>query len=287
MLPWIPAAVCAYVLLSLAGAVALHRLPREPVRDAPGWGCVQDLVIPAAGKGYLELWRVIPEKPLPLTAVFVHGLTRNRDMMTPRARVFGALGATTVMASARDHGGSSPHALMDVNRLAEDVDTVVSWVGEPVILYGHSAGAGAAMLFASRRPDMVRALVLESAYPYPWRAFVRFMASTNPVAGRVFGPGVVAWMEILHQGSLARSSPLRLAGELSMPVLLIHGDEDEKFPLSWARRLKRAFPRACLFVARGAGHADCPRAPGYEAAVRSFLADAVGLGKGFETPAIH
>jgi len=273
MILWLALVALAYLLVTLAAAVAAHRLPRNPVDDPPDWGRVQDFLLPARGGGFLEVWKVVPKNAGPHVAVLVHGLTRNRDMMTPRARLFGAMGLTTVMASARDHGGSSPNAWMDVGKVAEDVLAVLDWVGKPVVLYGHSAGAGAAVLAAARRPGAVRLLILESAYPFGRKALFKFYRSVAPVAGLILGPGMVFWMEVFHRRALGKNNPARLARALDMPVLLLHGDQDEKFPLEWASELQEAFSpgQAALFTARGAGHSDVPEAPGFAEALATFV----------------
>jgi fermentation-respiration switch protein FrsA (DUF1100 family) len=58
-----------------------------------------------------------------------------------------------------------------------------------------------------------------------------------------------------------------------MPVMLIHGENDRRFPLAFALELKRSFApeQVALYVAQGAGHSDSSRTPGYTAAIKSFL----------------
>ncbi|MBK5102236.1 MAG: alpha/beta hydrolase, partial [Desulfobacteraceae bacterium] len=96
-----------YLLLSLYFTYLVHEIPRRPVEEAPDWGSVIDTRIPTADGGTIEVWRVEPEGLSRGIVVFVHGWSRNRDRMVPRARLFGKMGFTTVMHSARDHGGST------------------------------------------------------------------------------------------------------------------------------------------------------------------------------------
>ena len=154
----------AYLLITLYFTYLVHQMPRNPVEDRPDWGNVMDTRIPAADGGSLEVWRVDPRGESRGIVLLAHGWSRNRDRMVGRARLFGQMGFTTIMYSARDHGGSSPHRFMNAPRFAEDMETVLNWVNEPVLLYGHSIGAAAAVITASRIPERIKMLFLEGCY---------------------------------------------------------------------------------------------------------------------------
>jgi len=273
MMEWIIGGITAYLLLSLAMTYGVHRIPRRPVHEDPDWGLVEDTRIPAVDGGSLEVWRIRPEGPSRGTVVLAHGWSRNRDRMVGRARLFGKLGYTTILHSARDHGESSPYRFMNAFRFAEDMEAVMDWVNEPVILYGHSAGAAGAVIAAHRHPERIRLLFLEGCYSRTRAALVSLYQSYSPVLGRLFAPAVVAWMNLFYGGRLDSVSPAHLARDLDLPVLLIHGEKDESFPLYFARELRDAFPagRAELFVAPGSDHSSSSRTPEYATAIQAFL----------------
>ena len=262
-----------YLSLSLAMAYMVHRIPRRPVREEPDWGSVEDTRIPAADGGSLEVWRVTPEGVSRGTVVLAHGWSRNRDRMVGRARLFGQLGYTTILHSARDHGASTPYRFMNAFRFAEDIESVMAWAGQPVILYGHSAGAAGAIIAAHRHPDRIRLLFLEGCYARTGEALVSLYRSYNPLLGGLFAPTVVGWMNLFYRMRLDSVSPARLAPDLDFPVLLIHGEKDAAFPLRFAWELRDAFPagRAELFVAPGSDHSSSSLTPEYPVAVRAFL----------------
>jgi pimeloyl-ACP methyl ester carboxylesterase len=193
--------------------------------------------------------------------------------MVQRARIFAQVGFTTVMHSARDHGGSSRFRFMNAVRFAEDIETVLHWVNEPVLLYGHSAGAAGAIIAASRHPDQIKLLFLEGCYPRTRKALRSLYRSYNLIFGLAFAPMVVLWMDIFYGFRLDRVSPARLAASLDLPVLIIHGEKDQSFPLEYARTLRDSFPagRAELFVGRGADHSGSSLTPQYPSAIRSFV----------------
>jgi pimeloyl-ACP methyl ester carboxylesterase len=102
------------------------------------------------------VWRIEPDGESRGTILLAHGWGRNRDRMVNRARMFGSMGYTTVIHSARDHGNSSPRRVMNSLSFAEDIEAVIDWIGAPAILYGHSAGSAAAIITAARKPESIQ-----------------------------------------------------------------------------------------------------------------------------------
>jgi pimeloyl-ACP methyl ester carboxylesterase len=263
-----------YLLLTLYFTYLVHQVPRNPFHERPEWGKLTDTRIPARDGGTLEVWRVEPEDPSRGIIVMAHGWSRNRDRMVGRARVFARMGLTTVLHSARDHGGSSPHRFMNAPRFAEDIEAVLDWVDEPVLLYGHSIGSAAAVIAAHRNPARVKILLLESCYARTKEALLGLYRGYNWFFGVFFGPMVVMWMDVFYRRNLDSVSPVKLAPVIDIPVLIIHGENDHDFPLHHAWRLRDSFPpgRAELFVAAGADHSTSSLTPGYEGAIQAFLA---------------
>jgi len=262
-----------YLLVTLGLTYLVLQLPRNPVEDKPDWGNVIETTIPTEDGGALEVWRVAPEGPSRGIVVLAHGWGRNRDRMVPRGRVFGRLGFTTIMHSARDHGHSTPHHFMNAPRFAEDIEAVLRWVGEPVLLYGHSIGAAAAVIAAFRNPGKVKLLFIEGCYARTREALLSLYRSYNRVFGLLFAPMVILWMEIFWKWALEKVSPVRLAAAIHCPVLIIHGEKDQNFPLHHAWRLRDSFPsgRAEVFAAAGADHSSSSLDPDYPRTIESFI----------------
>ena len=163
---------------------------------------------------------------------------------------------------------------MNAARMAEDIEAVLQWVAEPVLLYGHSAGSGAAILAAHRHPERIRLLFLEACYADSAEALLSLYRWFNPFFGAVFGPLIVFWMNLFYRNRLKDVSPARLAPSIRVPVMIIHGEDDRRFPLTFALRLKACLPpeRVDLFVAAGARHSESSFDPAYPGAVRDFIA---------------
>jgi len=268
------ALLAAFAVATLLMTYAVQQFPRRPVVDPPDWGSLEDLRIAAVDGRSLEVWRVVPEGPSRGIVLLMHGWGRNRDRMVARARLFAQMGFTTVLPSARDHGGSSSCRFMNAMKFAEDIEAVQRWLAAPVILYGHSAGSGGAIIAAARNPEAVRLLFLEGVYVKTREALLSLYTWVNPFFGRTFGPAILFWMNLFYRGQLDQVDPCRLAREVRAPVMLIHGAQDRRFPLAFARRLLACFPsgQAELFIAPQAGHSDSSASPGYSAALERFIA---------------
>jgi len=262
-----------YLLFTLFLTYIVQQFPRRPVEDPPDWGRVTDTRIPTVEGKMLEVWRIEPAGSTRGTVIFAHGWGRNRDRMVARARLFGQWGFTTIIHSARDHGKSSPRRFMNAVKFAEDIEAVLAWVGEPVVLYGHSAGAAGAIIAASRNQAMIRLLFLEACYAHTKEALLSLYRWVNLLFGMVCGPMILWWMNLFYRNKLKLVSPARLAPSIKMPVMLIHGEKDRRFPLQFAQILRQKFApgQAELYVAAGAGHSNSSTTAGYIPAVRSFL----------------
>ena len=252
-----------YLLSTLFLTYLVQQIPRNPVADPPEWGRTLDTKIPSIDNGFLEVWRIEPDKPSRGTVVLAHGWGRNRDRMVARARFFGQWGFTTVIHSARDHGNSSSRRFMNAMKFAEDIETVIHWINEPVVLYGHSAGAAGAIIAASRNQDKVKLLFLEGCYADTKQALLSLYKWVNPVFGALFGPMIVFWMTQFYGKMLDRVSPARLAPSLKMSVMLIHGEKDRRFPLEFALTLRNSFASGSIdmYIAEGVGHSDASQTP--------------------------
>lgn len=262
-----------YIVLSLLFTYLVQQHPRNPVTDIPDWGDVFDTRIPAVDGGSLEVWRIEPDGQSRGTVVLAHGWGRNRDRMVARARVFGKMGFTTILHSARDHGNSSPRRFMNAVKFCEDIEAVLGWVGSPVILYGHSAGAGGSILAAARNSHRIQLLFLEGCYAYTKVALINLYRWFNKSFGTFFGPAIIFWMDVFYRSDINQTSPALIAPDITMPVLVIHGEKDQRFPVAYAHILKNSFRpgQAEIYIAPGAGHSDSSQTPGYLPAIYGFM----------------
>ena len=142
-------------------------------------------------------------------------------------------------------------AVIDYLSSRPDVDS------SRIVYLGHSLGAAVALELSLTQPPL--ALVLVSPF-----ASVRDMANlTLP-----FPP--VAWLVRNHFDNISRIR------QLEVPLLVLHGDQDETVPISQGRKLFEAANQPKRFqTLEGAAHNDTYEVAGeqYWGAIESFLAE--------------
>jgi pimeloyl-ACP methyl ester carboxylesterase len=142
-----------------------------------------------------------------------------------------------------------------------------------VIQYGHSAGSVGAIIAASRKPSKNRLLFLEASYAETKEALLSLYTWVNKGFGKLFGRMIIFWLNFFYRGALDDYSPANLAGEIRIPVMIIHGEKDTRFPIAFAKKMKNNFKHKSIFfyAAKNAGHSDSSCTPGYCDAIKSFI----------------
>ena len=117
-------------------------------------------------------WFIPAGERAPALAV-IHGWGGNAETMLPLARPLHNAGFATLLFDARCHGLSDDDSFTSMPRFAEDLEHAIKWLSrcddiDPlrVMIIGHSVGAGAALLAASRSRD-IAAVVSLAAFTHP------------------------------------------------------------------------------------------------------------------------
>lgn len=153
-------------------------------------------------------------------------------------------------------------------RFAEDLEVAARWLRElpdvtSVGVIGHSVGAGAAILTASRT-ELLDAVVSVSSFAHPGELMRRQMS-------RIPRPAVTAILGAVQRTIGYRFdefAPRNRIAHVSAPVMLVHGDADQVVPISSMHELADANPDAQILVVPGGAHSDL--AP-YEAHVDEII----------------
>jgi pimeloyl-ACP methyl ester carboxylesterase len=164
-------------------------------------------------------------------------------------------------------------------RFAEDIGAGLAWLRcQPGIdpgrlaLLGHSVGAAAALLHASRHAD-VRAVVSLAAFAHPREVMRRVMAASH-LPYPVVGWTVLQHVQRVIGASFDSIAPLTTLAAVRCPVLLVHGRDDRTVPFDDARRLAAVSPHARLLTVDGdhdLRHALGPHAPALVDFLRTAL----------------
>ncbi len=192
--------------------------------------------------------------------VVMHGWGANASLMLPVVAPLHAAGIAVLLIDARCHGDSDDEPFTSLPRFAEDIEAGLDWLrhqpgvdGSRLVLIGHSVGAGAALLCATRRSD-VRAVVSLSAFAHPGEVMRRFLATAR-IPYTVLGWYVLRHVQHVIGARFDDFAPLTSVARARCPVLLVHGIEDETVPFNDALRLQAAgLPGKVQCLAMPGGH---------------------------------
>jgi len=200
----------------------------------------------------------LPATPGRGTVVVTHGWGANRELMLPLATPLQAAGWNVLLVDMRNHGDSDADSFSSMPRFAEDTEAALDWLHarpgmapQPVALLGHSVGAAAVLLAASRRQD-IAAVVSLSAFAHPDGMMRRWLAEK----GLPFFPVgwyVMRYVERVIGHRFDDIAPVNTLPKVHCPVLLVHGRDDTVIPPRDAER---------LYASRGATPAELHLLPG-------------------------
>lgn len=254
------------------------------------------MAAPADGDGFVSRWHWVRAQrlhirqrpvaePDAMPCVLLHGLAVSHRYLMPTARCL-------------DHGGvyvpdllgfglsEKPAAALDVGEHAE---VLATWLDSaaiaPVAVLGNSFGCQVAVELATRRPDLVAALILVGPTTDPTAASIpaqlRRLIRTLPAEDWRQAPILRA--DIRDAGVRRIVATLRYAvrdrfdtklSRVRVPTLLVRGARDRIAPQSWVDRAAALVPGARTVVVEGAAHnAVTTAGPQLATAVGAFLTE--------------
>jgi dipeptidyl aminopeptidase/acylaminoacyl peptidase len=256
------------------------RAPRVPHRTGPAdFGLnAREVQIPAVNGKSLFGWFVAqPSKSRSPAVVLMHGWGSNASEMLPAASPLQAAGFSVLLVDARCHGKSGDETFTSLPRFSEDIEASLDWLhlqpevdSDRLALIGHSVGAGAALLSATRRKDL-RAVVCLAAFAHPQEVMRRWLQQVHlPHLG--LGWYVLRHVQQVIGFKFEDIAPINTIASSRCPVLLVHGTDDEVVPFGDALRLVEAGRAGTVqLISIQGGHDPTDRAGDYLQELIDFL----------------
>lgn len=244
---WVLGTLLAFTGLRWALHHAIRRglaAPRVLETAVPSGLPWQTARIPTENGKQLHAWW-IPVAPGAPALVVMHGWGGNAGMMLPLAPPLHRAGYSLLLVDARCHGRSDDDSFASLPRFAEDIEAALDWLAarpevDPARLgiVGHSVGAGAALLAASRR-QALRAVVSLAAFAHPQVMMKRWLAGKR-IPYRPLGAYILAYVQRVIGHRFDDIAPVNTIVRVACPVLLVHGLEDDTVPLADAEAILAA-----------------------------------------------
>jgi pimeloyl-ACP methyl ester carboxylesterase len=219
-------------------SLAPERVPNRQIVALPGW---QRLRVATQRGCFLSAWFLPQAGQAPLV-IGVHGWGGNADTLLPLAPPLHAAGYGVLLFDTRCHGDSDEDDFASLPRFAEDLQAVLGAVRSEngvdpahIAVFGHSVGGGAALLAASRCPE-IGAVVSLAAFAHPAEMMRRWLTGKGVSSDRV-GTWLLAYVQRVIGFRFDDIAPVNTIARSSCPVMLLHGEDDETVPLSDAQRL--------------------------------------------------
>jgi len=255
------AALIALLLLVSLGLKIAYRPPRDGSTHTPQDEGIdyQDISLTTEKGNTLRGWFLPQPEPAP-SMIILHGWGASASLMLPLATPLYHAGFNILLFDARNHGHSDSEGQSALPRFAEDLHLAIAWLQNSaqhhngqIVLTGHSVGAGAVLLEASRRQD-IAAVISLSAFAHPeWlmrRQLQQYKLPTFVIKI------LLAHIQWIIRAKFEVIAPMNTACKIHCPVLLVHGDRDKMVPISdaYAIRDHCADKSLPLLVLNGGGH---------------------------------
>ncbi len=188
--------------------------------------------IPSVKNKQLFAW-MMPAENSCCTLVIVHGWGANAEMMLPLAQPFHQAGMDVLVYDARNHGQSDSDSFSSLPRFAEDLTMVLEWLQQrspdhQIVVLGHSVGAAASILTASRGAD-IDLVISVSGFAHPRLMMNRHL--DRPWLPSFLRPIIMNYIQWVIGFRFDDIAPMNRIAKVHCPVLLAHGTADTTVPI--------------------------------------------------------
>lgn len=185
----------------------------------------------------------IPQEKKRGTALLVHGFLMNKSQMLSRAKLYYDFGFNVLAMDLRARGQSGGETTTSGPEIRSDVIAVADYYANnlkeygPLTLVGYSHGGRAIVFAAEKKPELVKAIILE-CIPYSLTESFKRIFKVDPPP--------------IPEGNISKA--FRVISKI--PILLMIGDNDTAIIPEEAQEIKELFENSesKLIIFDGAGH---------------------------------
>lgn len=270
---WLPIALAAGAYYAIPRVMKRTFAPpqRDTAHSPSDLGLPEEQVwLDSVNGTRLHGW-FIPVEGIAPAVVVLHGWGGNAGLMLPLAPHLHEAGFHALFLDARNHGISEHDSFTSMPRFAEDLEVGVDWLRAhsgvtSIGVIGHSVGAGAAILSASRN-DRLAAVVSVASFAHPGDMMRDQMAGIpKPMLALILGV-----MQRIIGYRFDEFAPRNRIGLIAAPVMLVHGAADSIVPIESLHELAAADPGADVLVVPDGGHSDLTPFEPYVSDITDFL----------------
>lgn len=209
--------------------------------------------------------------------IILHGWGGNAELMLPLAEPLHRAGLNVLMLDARNHGRSDSAGFSSMPRFAEDTDAAIDWLkthkkesARKVALLGHSVGAAAMLLAASRRND-ISAVISIAAFAHPESMMRSYLDRFR--MPEIVKSWVLRYVEWVIGHRFNDIAPVNRLRNVRCPVLLVHGTADETVPVTDVHLIRGngKGKRPEILLIEGGGHESVGEIKQHEKELIIFL----------------
>lgn len=204
-----------------------------------------------------------PQEESHLWVLLLHGYTGWKEEMYPIACEYVARGYHALVPDMRCSGESEgdfigmgwtdrlDNMLWLDQIIAKDPDA-------KIVIHGQSMGAACALMMSGEKlPSQVCAIVSDCAYTDAYQMFAKQMKDWFGLPSFPLLDSMNLVLQLRGGYNLKHASALKAIKKTTLPVLIIHGDQDDMVPVDMAYQLyDAAGGEKELLIIPGAGHAQ-------------------------------
>ena len=173
-----------------------------------------------------------------------------------------AAGRNVLLINQRCHGGSEGHTITFGILERRDVMSWINYANErfgsvPILLSGVSMGAATVLMVSGRNlPANVKGIIADCPYDAPSNIIKKVLGQDMGMPVKLVYPLIRLGGILYGKFNLNADSPLEAVTKATVPILLIHGDDDRFVPHSMSCNIHAAaLERIEFHTIPGAGHA--------------------------------